>query len=308
MAKALIPIIALILTGVFIKKIKFVSDETIAGIKNIASNVFLPTVIFNALAMADFNRDSMFIFFTSMFVLVTGFAVGFVIKKMYKKPYKDYIPYITVTFEGGMLGYALAQVLVGADKLYYIATIDLAGALFSFTVWITMLERLCNKNSREGKEKGIVKSILTTPTLIAAVLGLVFGLTGLGHMILKSESGEVYENVVEMFSAPLTPIILISLGYGLSISKENIKDALLIILQRICVVGIAVAVGFLIFGRHISFTPALTASFILYFCLPPSFILSVYVKEEKSRDVVSCVLSLYMILTLAVFCVLLAKF
>lgn len=308
MAKALVPIIALILTGVFIKKIKFVSDEAIAGIKNIASNVFLPAVIFNALATADFNKDSMFIFCTSMFVLVTGFAVGFVIKKMYKKPYKDYIPYVTVTFEGGMLGYALAQVLVGADKLYYIATIDLAGALFSFTVWITMLEHLCNKNSREGKEKGIVKSILTTPILIAAVLGLVFGLTGLGHMILKSKAGEVYENVVEMFSAPLTPIILISLGYGLSISKENIKDALLIILQRVCVVGIAVAVGFLIFGRHISFTPALTASFILYFCLPPSFILSVYVKEEKSRDVVSCVLSLYMILTLAVFCVLLAKF
>lgn len=308
MAKALVPIIALILTGVFIKKIKFVSDETIAGMKNIAANVFLPAVIFNALATADFNRDSMFIFSTSMFVHVTGFAVGFVLKKLYKKPYKDYIPFITVTFEGGMFGYALAQVLVGADRLYYIATIDLAGALFSFIVWITMLERLCNKNSCEGKEKGIVKGILTTPTLIAAVLGLIFGLTGLGEMILKSGAGEVYENTVEMFSAPLTPIILISLGYGICISKENIKDALLIILQRICVVGIAVAAGLLIFGRHISFTPELTASFILYFFLPPSFILSVYVKEEKSRDVVSCVLSLYMILTLAVFCVLLAKF
>lgn len=308
MAKALVPIIALILTGTFIKKIKFVSDETIAGMKNIASNVFLPAVIFNALAMADFNRDSMFIFFTSMFVLVAGFAAGFVIKKLYKKPYKDYIPYITVTFEGGMLGYALAQALVGADKLYYIATIDLAGALFAFTIWITMLERLCNENSREGKAKGIVKSILTTPTLIAVILGLVFGLTGLGKLMLKSDAGEVYENAVGMFSAPLTPIILIGLGYGISISKENIKDALLIILQRICVVGITVAVSLFIFGRYISFTPELTASFILYFCLPPSFILSVYVKEEKSRDIVSCVLSLYMILTLAVFCVLLAKF
>ncbi|MCM1082868.1 MAG: AEC family transporter [Clostridium sp.] len=308
MAKALVPIIALILTGVFIKKIKFVSEETIAGIKNIASNVFLPAVIFNALATADFNKDSMFIFFTSLFVLVAGFSVGFVIKKLYKKSYRDYIPYMTVTFEGGMLGYALAQVLVGADKLYYIATIDLAGALFGFTVWITMLERLCNKNSREGQEKGIVKSILTTPTLIAAVLGLIFGLTGLGHKILGSGAGEVYENVVEMFSAPLTPLILISLGYGIRISKETIKDALLIILERICVVGLVAAIAFLLFGRHISFTPALTASFILYFCLPPSFILSVYVKEEKSRDVVSCVLSLYMILTLAVFCVLLAKF
>ncbi len=308
MAKALVPIIALILTGVFIKKIKFVSDETIAGMKNIASNVFLPVVIFNALATADFNRDSMFIFLTSMFVHAAGFTAGFVIKKLHKKPYKDYIPYITVTFEGGMLGYALAQVLVGADKLYYIATIDLGGALFSFTVWITMLERLCNKASCEGKEKGIIRSILTTPTLIAAVLGLISGLTGLGEMILKSDAGKVYENTVEMFSAPLTPIILISLGYGISISKENIKDALLIIFQRICVVGLAVAVGFLIFGSHISFMPELTASFILYFCLPPSFLLSVYVKEGKSRDVVSCVLSLYMILTLAVFCVLLAKF
>ncbi len=307
MTKALIPILLLILTGVLIKKIKFVSEEAISGVKNIASNVFLPAVIFNALATADFNRDSIFIFSLSMFVLVSGFIAGFGVKKLYKKDYRDYIPYITVTFEGGMLGYALCEILVGSEKLYYMATIDLAGALFSFTVWITMLEHL-DKQKNGGESRSFIKSMLTTPTLIAAILGFICGLTGLGERLVASSAGPVYENIIQMFSAPLTPVILICLGYGINISTENLKDALIIILQRICVVGAVLGIALIIFRKHITFTPEFTKTMIMYFCLPPSFLLSVYVKEKKSRDVVSCVLSLYMVLSLVVFCVLLANF
>lgn len=306
MAKALVPIIVLIFVGVFLNKIQFVSKDTIAGMKSIASNVFLPVVIFNALATASFSRDTIFIFCITMFVLVAGFGIGFGIKKFYKKEYSDYIPYVTVTFEGGMFGYALAEVLVGMENLYHIATIDLAGAVFSFTIWITMIERLAGKSESKGQEKSLIKSMLTTPTLIAAVTGLICGVSGLGTLLVNSKAGGVYDGLVDMLSTPLTPVILISLGYGMNISKENIKDAALIIIQRAVVIGVSFLAAFLIFGRFITFTRELTLSMILYFTLPPSFLLSVYVKGEKSQDVISCVLSLYIIITLAVFCVLLA--
>ncbi|MDE6025220.1 MAG: hypothetical protein K2G45_07200 [Lachnospiraceae bacterium] len=305
MAKALIPILALIFVGVLINKIRFASKDTIAGMKSIASNVFLPVVIFNALATASFSRDTIFIFCITMFVLLAGFGIGFGTKKLYNKEYVDYIPFVTVTFEGGMLGYALAEVLFGKDGLYHIATIDLAGAVFSFTLWITMIERLQGRTTEGVKRKSLIKSMLTTPTLIAAIAGLICGLSGMGNMLVNSQAGDVYNSIVDMFSAPLTPIILISLGYGMNISGENIKDAIAIIIQRIIVVGVTFLAAFLVFGRFVTFTRELTLSMILYFTLPPSFLLSVYVKGEKSQNVISCVLSLYIIITLAVFCVLL---
>lgn len=308
MAEAIVPIILLILTGVYLKKINFVSEEIISGMKSIATNISLPVVIFNALAMADFNMDSLFIILFSFFVLSGGFIAGYVLKGLYNKSYKDYIPFITVTFEGGMLGYALAELLVGTENLKYIATIDLGGALFTFTVWLTLLEGLGRDKSGSDNRKNVFRSMIKSLTFDAAIMGLVFGVLGLGKGIMATAAGPVYSAVVDIFSAPLTPIILLSLGYGMNINLANVKDALIIIVQRLIVIGIVLALGLFIFGGHIQFVPELKASVILYFTLPPSFLLSVYVKDEKSRDVVSCVLSLYLIITFAVFCLLIANY
>lgn len=308
MLATLIPIVTLILVGVLIKKINYLSDEQISGLKNLASNVFLPVVVFNALATAVFTKDSVYIMAVSMFVLITGFLAGFVVKKLYKKDYKDFIPFMTVTFEGGMLGYALAQSLLGKENLKYIATIDLSGAIFSFTVWIVMLEAVSRRYSEDMEDKpkkSLLVTLLTTPNLVAAVLGLVFGISGLGSMLVESNISEIYTAIVDVFSNALTPVILISLGYCICITRENVTDAIIFIVQRFAVIGVSLAIALLLFGRFIDFTPELRASMILYFCLPPSLLLSVYVKGEKGQGVMACIHSIYIIITLVVFSVLL---
>lgn len=307
MAKALVPIVLLIFIGWLLRRIKFVSEETISGVKSIATNVFLPAVIFNVFVTAEFSRDSIFIFLLSLLVLIFGFIGGFLVKKLYKKSYKDYIPFVTVTFEGGMLGYALGEILFGADKLYYIATVDLAGAIFSFTIWVTMLGKVgVAEDNKERKKKNIILDMISSPTLDASIVGLIVGLSGLGKKLLESSFGDVYTSCIDYLSAPLTPVILISLGYGLSISMENAKEAIVIIFQRILLLTAVFLVLFVILKPFITFNTLLVKSMIIYFALPPSFLLSVYVKEKKSQDVISCVLSIYMIITLVVFCILLA--
>ena len=82
-------------------------------------------------------------------------------------------------------------------------------------------------------------------------------------------------------------------------------DAIIFIVQRFAVIGVSLAIALLLFGRFIDFTPELRASMILYFCLPPSLLLSVYVKGEKGQGVMACIHSIYIIITLVVFSVLL---
>lgn len=302
MIKTLVPIVLLILTGVLLKKIKFVNDEAIDGIKKVATNVFLPVVIFNALVTTDLNMDSIFLVVIGMSVLFIGFGLGFVFKMLNKKEYRKYIPFTTTLFECGMIGYALTEPLVGKDNLFYIATIDIAGVIFGFTIWVTLLQRAGDDTTNETVQKSnILIDMIKSPTLIAAVLGMIVSFTGMGRIMLESDIGPVYENTADMFSAPLTPVILICLGYGLKFSKENLLDAFILVGQRIIAVAFAVGISLLIFGWFIEFTPELKISMIMYYALPPSMLVSVYTKGEKNQGVMSCMLSMYIVLSLIIF-------
>ena len=306
MLKTLVPIVLLIMTGVLLKKIKFVKDEAIGGIKKIATNVFLPVVIFNALVTTDLNMDSLFLVVLGMSVLLIGFGLGFVLKKLNKKEYRKYIPFTTTLFECGMIGYALTEALVGKDNLFYIATIDIAGVIFGFTIWVTLLQRAGDDVTNDNfKKNNILIDMVKSPTLIAAILGMIVSFTGLGRVLLESNIGPVYENTADMFSAPLTPVILICLGYGLKFSKENLIDAFIMAGQRIMAVAVAVVISLLIFGSFLEFTPELKISMIMYYALPPSMLVSVYTKGEKSQGVMSCMLSMYIVLSLIIFSILL---
>ena len=300
MLEMLIPIIALMLTGVLFKKINFISDKTVAGIKKVLVNVCLPVLIFNVLGTAKFTKDSIVLFSISAITHLTVFALGFLIIKFVKVDYKKYIPFFIIGFEGGMMGYALMGTLVSESDLKYLATMDLAGALFSFTIWVTLLGRL---NSEAKTKKETIMSMVKSPTLVAAVTGLIVGLTGLGNMLVASPAGNVYERCVEYFTAPMTPMILICLGYGLSFSKDVILDALKLIGTRIVMIGIVA--GILVFSltRFIDMTPVIWKSIAIFFFLPPSFLLSVYIEDKKTLRIVSCALSIYILITLIAYAV-----
>lgn len=304
MLKVLIPILILIGTGVLLKKINFISEEVVAGMKKLAVNVFLPVLIFNVLGTAAFTKESIVIFLMSFVIHISVFAVGFLVKKLYKKEYKNFIPFVTVTFEGGMIGYGLMGAIAGTENMYYFATLDLAGAIFSFTVWVTLIGRV--SASGEGKKDSIIKNMLTSPTLIAAITGLICGVTGLGKMLVESPVGPAYEQLVEYFTAPMTPVILICLGYGLHFSLDTLKDALIIVGQRILVLGTIVGIVLFVGLHFVEMSHLLMVTLIMFFCLPPSFLLTVYIKDKKTQDVISCVLSIYMVITLIVFGVLVA--
>lgn len=306
MAKTLIPILLLILTGVLLKKIKFISDDVIDGVKKIASNVFLPFVIFNALVGTSFSKDTIVIVIAAFFILSVCFGLGFVGKKLNKKEYRDYIPFASTLFECGMIGYALTEPLVGKENLYHTATIDIAGVLFCFTIWIVMMQRIVNQDEKQdNKKENVIVSMFKSPTFIAALLGIFFSITGLGKLMLESSVGAIYQNVADMFSAPLTPIILVCLGYGIKITKENILDAFLLVVQRMAIAFVAVAAAWLIFGRFINLTPELKISVLMYYSLPPSLLISVYPRGKKSQEVMACMMSIYILVSLIIFGILL---
>ena len=96
MLEMLIPIIALMLTGVLFKKINFISDKAVAGIKKVLVNVCLPVLIFNVLGTAKFTRDSIILFAISAITHISVFILGFLIIKFMRADYKKYIPFFII--------------------------------------------------------------------------------------------------------------------------------------------------------------------------------------------------------------------
>lgn len=73
-----------------------------------------------------------------------------------------------------LLGYPLFINLCGNENLSKIATIDIAGILFGFSVYMNLLEPV--QDGKKSTVKDVCRSAVKNPAFIAAVLGVVFGL------------------------------------------------------------------------------------------------------------------------------------
>ena len=299
MLETVVPVCLMVVIGMFCRKKKIVSEQGINELKNLLINVLLPVLIFNVMATAEFSMDSILIFITIFLLYSIMFAAGFGVQKIFKSEIKTFVPYVMVCVECGMIGYALLSVLKGADKLYYLATMDLATALFGFTIYVTSL-----KNLGEGKKQSVKETILDmvkTPTLMAAVLGVIAAVTGLGNGIVTSSLGGLYEKAVEMTTASISPMILICIGYGIHFEKATIKMALKLTVLRGIAFALMFAISYGIIKYFVGMNELLLTSMVIYFILPPTFIISVYTKTKKQTEYISGMLSLYMGITLIGF-------
>lgn len=299
MLETVVPVCLMVVIGVFCRKKQIVSENGINELKKLLINILLPVLIFNVMATAEFSMDSIVIFATVFILYAVMFCVGFWAQKFFKSEIKTFVPYVMVCVECGMIGYALLSVLEGADKLYYLATMDLATALFGFTIYVTSLKNLGEKRKRSLKEA--VMDMVKTPTLMAAVLGVFTAVTGLGGMILNSPMGGFYTSAVEMITTPVSPMILICIGYGIHFEKSTMKLVMKLIIVRVIAFSAMFGIAFAVIRYLVGINELLLVSMIIYFILPPTFIISVYTKTKKQTEYISGMLSVYMVITLIGF-------
>lgn len=290
------PVVVMILIGCFCRVSGILTKDGLNGIKSVISNITLPVVLFKAFYATSYSLDSLLMFSVVFISCSLALGCGFLLNRFV--PDSKLMPYLLSGFEVGMLGYSLYGLLAGADQLSYMATVDLGQVLFVFTVYLTLLK---NATGQKPSFKAMLKEMCKNPAFRGVVLGIIVGITGLGNLIASSPVGTVFSETIEMITLPTSGMILIIVGYELSMRKDMVVPVLKTLAFRTVVMGALLCIVSLIIFRIIPFDKHLFMAMILLFSLPAPFIIPLYADVESEGIYVSATLSMGTLITILVF-------
>lgn len=297
-----LPVLLLIGIGVLCRSARLLSHEGVNSIKQLVMKIMLPVAIFQALGTATYSMRTIAIVALVLGGVLLTFFAGFLLRFLFKPPYKKYLPFLVCLYEGGMVGYPLYVSLCGTDRLSNIALLDVACLLFGFGVYMSLLQQA--ETGERLSVKMLAKSALTSPTFIATVLGIIVGATGLLNWLIGSSFGEVYTSLQTMVTSGLSALILIVIGYEFHPTLRLIGPCFKTIACRILLQAmLAVALIFLLrtlFGEN----HMLDIAIIMLMASPAPFSMQSYLKTEEGGEYVSTFNSIYCIFTVAVYVVL----
>lgn len=200
-----------IFVGVLLRRYKKGSEIISSALSQMEVMVCLPALCFSTFSK-NFTLDSLstekWILLASLCILFGGIAISLPLSRLFgKNPLeRDVYLYSFIVTNLAYLGYPLVQSIWGDEMLYHFMMFTMPFNVFIYTVGINLLNP-----KRTWSLKGIVN-----PTMIALVLGMAVGLTGvtLPEVVLKA---------ADLAGGCLAPLAMILTGCvlgGLPLSRS----------------------------------------------------------------------------------------
>lgn len=291
-----LPVIVMLFIGYFCRVSGILTKDGLNGIKSVISNITLPVVLFKAFYATSYSLNSLFMFSVVFISCSLALGCGFLLNRFV--PDSRLMPYLLSGFEVGMLGYALFGLLAGPDQLSYMATVDLGQVLFVFTVYLTLLK---NATGQKPSLREMLKEMSKNPAFRGVTLGIIVGVTGIGNLITASPISPIFSAAIEMITVPTSSMILIIVGYELSMRKDLIIPVVKTLVFRTIVMGVLLCAASLIIFQVVPFDKQLFMALILLFSLPAPFVIPLYADVESEGIYISNTLSMGTLITILIF-------
>lgn len=285
---AIFPIILMIVTGYFLKKIKLLEENVAKKLNTLVFRVFLPIMLFlNVYKIDDISKIDLVFVWYAIGITVLLFLIGIPIMGMLFKDNRQRSVMLQGIFRANyaLVGIPLAQSLFGEEGS------TMAALLSAFIVPIfNILAVICltvfsagdKKPSISGVFKGIIKNPLIQGIFCGFVaLGIRAIFVKMGVEFRLTDVSPIYKTLQNL-SSIATPLSLLVLGARFELSSiPHLKKHIIIgVVNRVVIVplvGISLA---LLMNR---FTGAQFASFIACFCTPVA-VSSVPMSQEMGAD------------------------
>jgi predicted permease len=295
--KVVLPLLVSLGIGFLARRQNILSPEAIEGMKTFVLKFALPFMLFGLFFTAEYS-PSVLLFAVTMFTLgFLGLGLGFLVGKPLERR-SPMLKFMTAGWEVGMLGYALYALLFGAENLRYMALMDFGQVLFVFTGFVTVL------NARTGcSPKESIKSLVANPVLWAMLTGAILAILGVSRALEPSGFTELITSVCSFIASPLSCLIFIVVGYGISFSGKSIKTALISVVLRACVCALLCVLALWFIGQFVPLTEPMRWAIIIISITPAPFILTMYTNTEQESADVSMSLSMQTLTSVLAFIV-----
>ncbi|TNF06521.1 MAG: AEC family transporter [Bacillota bacterium] len=294
---AILPIVLLILLGVFLRKIKMIDMHFNNVLIKYVFRVGLPALLFyNVYKIQSFDEINWDIVIYTTIATLIIFTVGIVIVKIFTKDDRQKGVILQTAFRSNyaLLGIPLAEAIGGSAALKVVSllaafSIPLANILS--VIALTMFQK--NEFGERISIKKMILNIVSNPLIIAVFLGL-FALFIRSLIPTNSEGVPVFTltnqlpfsiSLLKMISQTASPMALIALGgqFEISVVKPLLKQITLGVSLRILIVpAITMFVAYLLQDRFTGLKESYPALIALYGA--PVAVSSAIMAQEMGGD------------------------
>lgn len=275
-----LPIIIFILIGKTLEIKKLMKYETAEQLKLGLIRIALPVILFLAFKNMDLDIRYLLVSVLTFVMLFLNMILGKLIVKLGYR--NNLLPFFATSTAFGLLGIPLFENIYGIENLGAISVFGIGNEVFIWFFYITIFNYQFGKQKFSSK---ILIDFIKSPIIVAVILGLVTNYVGLERYL----SGRtLYEGIIRTFeqvAALTSPLILIVIGYGISLEKKFIKEAAVLVGLRLLIVAIVgVSVKFLLFDRLFDVNMMFNRALFTYLILPPPFVLAIYTGFYRTKE------------------------
>ena len=296
-----LPIILLLLTGVFLRRIAFLAPETVQDLKKLVVNVTLPALLFAAFSTVALEPRYVVIVGAIFAACLLALLLGRLL--LHATPIASPVfPPLLTGFEAGMMGYALFSAVYGQENVFRFGVVDLGQVTFVFFVLVPLLKR-----QSEGAQPFLdtLQGFLKTPVILAILGGILFNQLGLVDLMSSWPPTASVLETVSLLGSMTTPLIVLAIGYELHFRPGALRLPVLTTAIRL---AIWVPAGLLLTHVAISWLnldPGFAPAIMTMFILPPPFVIPLFMPTgpQHEHDYVLNTLTLATLATLLAFAV-----
>jgi predicted permease len=286
---SILPVLMLFILGFLLQKGSTLTQTSVAGAKRIVSDLALPALLFQAFSTMEIEGRYLLLVVTIFFVCLLMVLLG----KLLAKPLHmdtPYFPLLLGGFEMGMLGYALFLSAYGSEHLGKMALIDLGQVLFVFFVLMALLIR-----ERDGKPtaKVLLRQFITSPVILAIFGGIVISIVG--KWFSPHPIWTALNEGISLLAGLTTPLIALSIGYGIHIKKEGLAWSLkTIAVRKVVLLALALLINHFLIDQVLGMQSIYRYALLVMFLTPPPFVVTIYMRpnDPVNADYVDNTLSL----------------
>ena len=296
------PVFFILFLGIHARKKGWINHEQNNGLKTIALDILFPFLIYHIVATSVLDRNIVMeiVYLIAVWILVYFF--GKMVCRILPESIREISPFLLLTCEGGAVALPLYLSIVGSSYILNLIPFDLAGIMINFIFVPTVLQI---RRKEELKLLPLVKKVISAPFVIAALLAVITNLTGLQRLLSQSSAfGPIYENTMNAIIAPVSGLILFSLGYSIRLKKGYLSSLFKLAVIRLIFCSGIIASFFLIFPEKME-SPVFSLGVILYFYCPTGFPVPLQIREildtDEKEEFVSAFISLFLLIALVVY-------
>lgn len=314
----LLPVLALFAAGAVAGRRGLIGDSAADGMKKIVASVALPALLFSAFAGTKIEAAHL-ILIAAIFAscALMGLA-GSILSRLLKLPRPSTV-FLFQGFEAGMLGYALFGAFFGLAEIPRFATADLGQVVYVFTILMSQMLRpaeaavssvakardsggaaTATSAARRPRSIGAIGlSMLKSPVILAIAAGIIVSAIFGQRPGLPWAQGGFLAKTLATVGGLTTPLVCVSVGYGLRKGISGGRSVLKAVLARMAV---AMPIGFLIAYALLPLLgiPAgYSRAVVVLFLLPPPYIIPIFRQGREETDYISAVITLHTAMSMA---------